>query len=470
MEQATRDYAASHADVPALRVAHAFLLAEIGRVDEASAALGAFDEDALDRLHDRNWPASWFQLARAASIVGDRSMAARLLEPRHRPDERCVQVSLATVCLGATDLATAWLLHTVGELDAADAHYRAAEELNARIGAGWTWLAAGAGGSRPPVARTHGRCHPRRRRSGATGAVWEVAFAGTSAQLADARGLRDLAYLLARPGEAVSVLELAGDTPGRARRRRARRAGPPRDPRPVARARRGRSRRRSGRRRRAGGAGAGTTPGAGGGGGSRLRPRRPRPPDRRSRRAGPQDRLHPHPPDDCVGRGARIPSWVATSSGRSTPAPGAPTGRPSRSSGEPKRRGFAPLASLAPIAARLPGGRSVGPPLRSGGPRRVTTRECRAVGRDDNRRSPTRSSSSSRFAGDFGAALHASTVVIGDKLGLYRALAGARPDRRRRPRGGDRLRSAPRPGVARRAVRLGLLPLQRPDRHVLAEP
>jgi SAM-dependent methyltransferase len=32
-----------------------------------------------------------------------------------------------------------------------------------------------------------------------------------------------------------------------------------------------------------------------------------------------------------------------------------------------------------------------------------------------------------RFAGDFGAALHASTVVVGDKLGLYRALADIGP-------------------------------------------
>jgi 2-polyprenyl-3-methyl-5-hydroxy-6-metoxy-1,4-benzoquinol methylase len=32
-----------------------------------------------------------------------------------------------------------------------------------------------------------------------------------------------------------------------------------------------------------------------------------------------------------------------------------------------------------------------------------------------------------RFAGDFGAAMHASTVVVGDKLGLYRALADKGP-------------------------------------------
>src|SRR3954452_18765093 len=32
-----------------------------------------------------------------------------------------------------------------------------------------------------------------------------------------------------------------------------------------------------------------------------------------------------------------------------------------------------------------------------------------------------------KFAGDFGAGIHASTVVIGDKLGLYRALSDGGP-------------------------------------------
>jgi hypothetical protein len=30
-----------------------------------------------------------------------------------------------------------------------------------------------------------------------------------------------------------------------------------------------------------------------------------------------------------------------------------------------------------------------------------------------------------RFVGDFGAALHGATVVVGEKLGLYKAMAGA---------------------------------------------
>ena len=69
-----------------------------------------------------------------------------------------------------------------------------------------------------------------------------------------------------------------------------------------------------------------------------------------------------------------------------------------------------------------------------------------------------------QFAGDFGAALHASTVVIGDKLGLYRALAELGPTDAATLAAATGLRRPPRPGVARRAVRLRLLPLQRADR------
>ena len=74
------------------------------------------------------------------------------------------------------------------------------------------------------------------------------------------------------------------------------------------------------------------------------------------------------------------------------------------------------------------------------------------------------------FADDFGAALHASTVVVGDKLGLYRALAELGPTDAATLAGEDWAERAPRSGVARRAVRLRLLPAQLADRLVLAEP
>lgn len=242
MEQATRDYVASQADIPALRVGLMFLLAEIGRTDEARGLLTSVDDAALERLRDRNWPASWFQLARAAFLVGDRELASTLLSPRQVPSERCVGVSLATVCLGATDLAVAWLLETVGDLDGADDRYRRAAETNSRIGAR-SWLAQ--------TRADHARLLMQRDREGDSvaarelerlaqeaaasiglgalggrdtsaggievgpvfrhaGPVWELAYAGRTARIPHARGLSDVAFLLVRPDQAVSVLELAG--------------------------------------------------------------------------------------------------------------------------------------------------------------------------------------------------------------------------------------------------------------------
>jgi hypothetical protein len=170
-------------------------------------------------------------------------------------------VSLATVCLGASDLAAAWLLHTVGDLDRADELYASAAAINARIGAR-SWLAqtridharllldrdhpgdreaarrlarlaadvAGDVGlaaitpSLDDVGRRLGlpkATTPAPREEAATGAVfrragavWEIEFGGRSARIPHARGLTDLAFLLARPGQAVSVLELA-DEPAR---------------------------------------------------------------------------------------------------------------------------------------------------------------------------------------------------------------------------------------------------------------
>jgi hypothetical protein len=198
-------------------------------------------------------------LARAAALVRDRELARTLLDDRHRPTERCITVSLATVCLGSADLATAWLLHTVGDLDAAAAHYASAEAVNARLGAR-SWLAhtradrarllldrdeigdldearrlaalagdaaaeIGLRSLNPQLERLRARLSPATAATTATmapappmgatfrraGAVWNLDFAGRRAQIPHARGLSDLENLLARPDQPVSALELMGD-------------------------------------------------------------------------------------------------------------------------------------------------------------------------------------------------------------------------------------------------------------------
>ena len=50
------------------------------------------------------------------------------------------------------------------------------------------------------------------------GAVWHITYHGKAIRMPDAKGLRDIATLLARPGEPVPAAQLAGLVGGRSRR------------------------------------------------------------------------------------------------------------------------------------------------------------------------------------------------------------------------------------------------------------
>jgi tetratricopeptide (TPR) repeat protein len=259
-ESLTREYAALQADIPALQVGVVFLLAELGQTDEARGRLGNLDDAFMEQLRDRNWPASWFQLARAAFLVGHEPAARRLLALEGTVHEQCVTVSLATVCLGAADLARAWLHHTVGDLASGEDCYNAATELNATIGAR-SWMAqaqvdhaqllvdhgdgnhveaarrlldqadttAGELGL-TLIVRSVGEVRDRLSDQGRRerpdhagtfrreGAVWELDYGGRLVRIPHGRGLADLAVLLAAPGRAIAATELASVSPGAMRR------------------------------------------------------------------------------------------------------------------------------------------------------------------------------------------------------------------------------------------------------------
>ena len=100
------EFATAQADIPAIRAALALLLAETGKLDEARGIVSALAADGFARLRDRNWPSSWFQLARAAYLTGDTEVAASLRESGRSFRGECIMVSLATVCLGSAELGT----------------------------------------------------------------------------------------------------------------------------------------------------------------------------------------------------------------------------------------------------------------------------------------------------------------------------------------------------------------------------
>jgi tetratricopeptide (TPR) repeat protein len=237
-------YAETAADIPAIVPARAMLLAETERLDEASGLLARVAASDFGQLRDRNWPVSWFQLARVAILTGDRDHAVTLYRIGRPLAGSCVMVSLGTVCLGAADLALGWLTETL-EDPAATNWYARACATNARIGAR-SWLAeARLGAAR--CAASAGDAGTARRLAGLArsaaadigmpavgaaadqilanlatppaierdsgvfrrdGAVWELGYAGRTVRIPHAKGLADLAALLRQPGEPVHVSEL----------------------------------------------------------------------------------------------------------------------------------------------------------------------------------------------------------------------------------------------------------------------
>ena len=289
------------------------------------------------------------------------------------------------------------------------------------------------------------------------GPVWELDFAGRAASIPDARGLRDIAVLLARPGRPVPVTSSWADT-GRARPRAF--AGPQRstnghDERSAASS--GSSTQRS------------TTP---------SRPTTasaPRWPASGARR---WPRRSPGISDSAAAPAASTTPW----SGPARPSPPAFAGRSAGSSRCPSRAGPAPRtgrSSPARCACTTPPSRCAGPPE----PRRDATADV-APSLMNTRREEALATSRRhdqmeldqqrleafmhQFAGDFGAAMHAATVVVGDKLGLYAALAEIGPTDAAGLASRHGVRPPPRRGVAPRPVRLGLLPVQPGDRPLLA--
>ncbi|MGZ6996667.1 MAG: ATP-binding protein [Acidimicrobiia bacterium] len=241
LEAPMRGFARVSSDIPAVRPALALLLAELGHAEDARAVLDQLLADGLDRLADRNWPASRFLIARAVLLAGHEDAAARLVAVRPPASGECVGVSLGTVCLGSAALAQAWLLDALGDGDGADREYREAAAVNARIGArAWlaqTWadhaallaraggrggearrlaakatalaeeigLVAVLGGREPTVATPGVDGHGRFER---VGDVWHLEYVGVAATVRHSKGLTDLAELLRRAHQPIPATAL----------------------------------------------------------------------------------------------------------------------------------------------------------------------------------------------------------------------------------------------------------------------
>ena len=187
----------------------ALIAAEAGEVESAAAVLSAAPVAQLAGPGATEGYDLWFPAiaAEAAARCGSDELRAALYE-RLAPFAGTHVVCGAAVAYdGAIDHYLGLLAAALGRHREAAEHFDHAVSLHQRLGApGWVTLSRAELGELAFMAVSPGVSN----RFHADESVWTLTFGGRTVHLADAKGLRDIASLLARPGEFVSTAELAG--------------------------------------------------------------------------------------------------------------------------------------------------------------------------------------------------------------------------------------------------------------------
>ncbi len=215
-------------DYPASRVQLALFSADQGLLAPARAALAELGSDDFARVpHDSEWLETIGNAAELCAITGDTAHAPALYE-RLLPHARRFAVdAIAGACFGSVSrhlgLLAAIMKRNHGEMLLAHAgagDRERAEQLLAEAATTYRALGADAQADRIDAA-LRGRSVPEPAEAAGDenafrteGDLWMLRYDGTSAHMRDTKGLRDIAGLLAVPGRAVHVTELAAATAG----------------------------------------------------------------------------------------------------------------------------------------------------------------------------------------------------------------------------------------------------------------
>jgi predicted ATPase len=187
----------------------ALQVADAGDLERATVIMAGFSVEQSDGPGATTGYDLWCPsiAAEAAARCGTSGLRRQLYQ-RLLPLAGTHVVCGATVAYaGAVDHYLGLLAASLDEPADAAAHLTAAAAVHHQIGAGaWAQLSAlektRLGQVSPAAAAPN-----RFRREGA---VWHITYQGTTIRMPDAKGLRDIATLLARPGEPVGATQLAG--------------------------------------------------------------------------------------------------------------------------------------------------------------------------------------------------------------------------------------------------------------------
>jgi hypothetical protein len=201
------------ATVPSYAAVLSFASARASDLERARRLLLSHTGNGLAYLReDSEHLVTLMLLGRAAVLLGERA-SAELVYDRLLPCRGLWGVDgIAACCWGPVDMELGRLAIAVGRHDAAHEHLAAARAATAKAGA--PLLAAEVEALEASIT---GQSPGRQETASAgpnvfrcDGQFWTLTYRGATARLKDAKGLRDLARLLERPGHELHVLDLAG--------------------------------------------------------------------------------------------------------------------------------------------------------------------------------------------------------------------------------------------------------------------
>ena len=199
-------------DTPQGRFFRAMLLLEQGDREGAEAAAGLLLDTAAPAgiPADRNWLVSFTFAAELAAALGSLAACRWLYDTLAPHAAEAAVVGTAIVFRGVVDHHLGVLAAVLGRPEEARGHLERAVAANERLGAR-PWALR----SRSELERLAGDGPAAPGEPGAApgvfrrdGALWTLGYGGRTVRMRDAKGLRDLAALLAAPGRPVHAADL----------------------------------------------------------------------------------------------------------------------------------------------------------------------------------------------------------------------------------------------------------------------
>jgi hypothetical protein len=184
-------------------------IAEAGDLQRAAAVMAGFSVEQSDGPGVTAGYDLWFPsiAAEAAARCGTSGQRRRLYQRLAPLAGTHVVCGAAVAYAGAVDHYLGLLAASLGESSAAAAHLTAAAAQHHQVGASaWAQLSALEAARLSPAVPAAAAAS----RFVRDGAVWHITYRGKTIRMPDAKGLCDIATLLARPREPVPATQLAG--------------------------------------------------------------------------------------------------------------------------------------------------------------------------------------------------------------------------------------------------------------------